>query len=51
MKKKKRDWDEEIGEDIDQEEFREQLVEDDAISDAEEGFMQGYEEEWILAII
>jgi len=46
MKKKKQYWKEEnLEEDIYQEEFREQLVEDDAISDAEEGFMQGYEEE------
>ena len=43
MKKRKLNWEKEFEEDIYEEEFREQMVEDDSITDAEEGFMLGYE--------
>ncbi|MBS3140579.1 hypothetical protein J4405_00370 [Candidatus Woesearchaeota archaeon] len=45
MKKRKLNWEKEFEEDIYEENFREQMVEDDSITDAEEGFMLGYEEE------
>ena len=45
MKKRKEFLEElEQEEDIYESEFREQMVDDDEISDVEEGFMQGYED-------